>query len=70
MPAAEHVFALLQRSALWYAPCAVSWKIADVIDFGWFLAEDGDVDDAALRVRDRQIFEKISPASASRQATG
>ena len=53
---------------MWYSPCAVSWKIADVIDFEWFLAEDGDVDDAALRVRDRQIFEKISPASASRQA--
>ena len=67
MPAV-HVFALLQRSALWYAPCAVSWKIADVIDFEWFLAEDGDVDDAALRVRDRQIFEKISLANASRRA--
>ena len=45
----------------------MSWKIADIIDFEWFLAEDGDVDDAALRARDRQIFEKISPASASRQ---
>ena len=45
----------------------MSWKIADVIDFEWFLAEDGDVDDAALRARDRQIVEKISPASALRQ---
>jgi hypothetical protein len=38
----------------------VSWRIADVIDFEWFLAEDGDLDDAVLRARDRQIFEKIS----------
>ena len=51
------VFALLQQGALWYGPCAVSWKIADVIDFEWFLAEDGDVDDAELRARDGQIFE-------------
>jgi Protein of unknown function (DUF2868) len=53
--------------ALWYAAEVVSWKIADVIDFEWFLAEDGDVDDAALRVRDREICEKISLASESRQ---
>ena len=58
------VFALLQGSALWYAAEVVSWKIADVIDFEWFLAEDGDVDDTALRARDRQIFEKISQADA------
>ena len=38
----------------------MSWRIADVIDFEWFLAEDGDLDDSALRARDRQIFEKIS----------
>jgi hypothetical protein len=38
----------------------VSWRIADVIDFEWFLAEDGDLDDGALRTRDRQIFENIS----------
>jgi hypothetical protein len=40
----------------------VSWRIADVIDFEWFLAEDGDLEDAPLRARDRQIFERISAA--------
>ncbi len=58
-------FALLHQSALWYGPCAVSWKIADVIDFEWFLAEDGDVDDAELRARDGQIFKSISPTMVS-----
>ena len=62
------VFALLQQGALWYGPCAVSWKIADVIDFEWFLAEDGDVDDAELRARDGQIFKTISPTIVSRTA--
>ncbi|HEY5704461.1 MAG TPA: DUF2868 domain-containing protein [Terrimicrobiaceae bacterium] len=38
----------------------MSWRIADVLDFEWFLAEDGDLDEATVRVRDRQIFEKIS----------
>jgi len=42
----------------------VSWKISDVIDFEWFLAEDGDVDDAALRVRDGEIFARISTSAA------
>ena len=46
----------------------MSWKIADIIDFEWFLAEDGDAYEAELRARDRQILEKVSPASASRQA--
>jgi hypothetical protein len=41
----------------------VSWRIADIIDFEWFLAEDGDLDDAALRARDRLISEKISAVS-------
>jgi hypothetical protein len=63
-PFCRPVFALLQGSALWYAAEVVSWKIADVIDFEWFLAGDGDVDDTALRARDRQIFEKISQADA------
>ena len=63
---AGSVFTLLQQSALWYAPSVVSWKTADIIDFEWFLAEDADVDDAALRARDRQISEKI--ASVPRQA--
>ena len=40
-------------------------KIADVIDFEWFLAEDGDVDDAELRARDGQIFKSISPTMVS-----
>jgi hypothetical protein len=40
----------------------VAWRIADVIDFEWFLAEDDDLDDATLRARDRQIFEEISAA--------
>ena len=62
------VFTLLQQGALWYATYAVSWKIADIIDFEWFLAEDGDVDDAALRSRDRHISEKITLANVSRQA--
>ncbi|MGA7215513.1 MAG: DUF2868 domain-containing protein [Terrimicrobiaceae bacterium] len=44
----------------------MSWKIADVIDFEWFLAEDGDHDDAALRARDRQFLKKISEAIASK----
>jgi hypothetical protein len=43
----------------------VSWRIADVIDFEWFLAEDGDLDDSALRARDRQIFGKISATGQS-----
>jgi Protein of unknown function (DUF2868) len=60
------VFDLLPFVALWYAANVVSWKIADVIDFEWFLAEDGDLDDAALRARDRQFFEKISESNASK----
>ncbi len=38
----------------------VSWKISDVIDFEWLLAEDGEVDDAALRARDAELSTKIS----------
>jgi hypothetical protein len=38
----------------------VSWKIADVIDFEWLLAEDSEVDDAALRARDAELSAKIS----------
>lgn len=44
----------------------VSWRIADVIDFEWLLAEDGDIDDAALRARDREIFEKIAQPASGR----
>jgi Protein of unknown function (DUF2868) len=64
--ACSTVFALLPMSAIWYAAEAVLWKIADVIDFEWFLAEDGDLDDAALKARDRQIFERISQPNASK----
>ena len=38
----------------------MSWKIADIIDFEWFLAEDADVDEPMLRARDREIFAQIS----------
>jgi hypothetical protein len=38
----------------------VSWKIPDIIDFEWFLAEDADVDEPTLRARDREIFAQIS----------
>ena len=38
----------------------VSWKISDVIDFEWLLAEDGEVDDAASRARDAELSAKIS----------
>jgi hypothetical protein len=44
----------------------VSWRIADVIDFEWFLAEDGDISDAASRSRDREIFQKISSSDRSK----
>ena len=46
----------------------VSWKISDLIDFEWFLAEDSDLDDKTLRSRDRQIYEKISRAKAPSQS--
>jgi Protein of unknown function (DUF2868) len=37
----------------------VSWKIADVIDFEWLLAEDGELDQSALRSRDRALSAQI-----------
>jgi hypothetical protein len=43
----------------------VAWKISDVIDFEWFLAEDGELDEASLRSRDRQIFATISERDPS-----
>ncbi len=40
----------------------VFWKISDVIDFEWLLADDSQVDDAALRARDAELSAKISPS--------
>jgi hypothetical protein len=41
---------------------AKPWTIADVLDFEYLLAADASGDDAALRARDRAIFEqKIAP---------
>ena len=41
---------------------AKPWTIADVLDFEYLLAADASGDDAALRARDREIFEqKIAP---------
>ena len=37
----------------------VSWKIADIIDFEWLLAEDGELDAAALQSRDGAISSQI-----------
>lgn len=42
----------------------VSWKIADVIDFEWFLAEDGAAEDSELRLRDAELSAKISQTDA------
>ncbi len=38
----------------------MSWKIADVIDFEWLLAEDGELDETALRTRDSALSSRIS----------
>ena len=43
----------------------MAWKIADVIDFEWLLAEDGELDEAALGTRDR-AFSQILGADRSR----
>jgi Protein of unknown function (DUF2868) len=40
-----------------------AWRIADVIDFEWLLAEDSEVDDAALRARDAELSAKISQSA-------
>jgi hypothetical protein len=47
----------------------VSWKIADVIDFEWLLAEDGELDQVALRSRDRALSAQILGPDR-RQRTG
>jgi hypothetical protein len=46
----------------------VSWKIADVIDFEWLLAEDGALDQEALRSRDRAISQRFPEADRSQRA--
>ena len=45
----------------------VSWKIADVIDFEWLLAEDGELDQEALRSRDRTISPQLRRADRSQR---
>jgi Protein of unknown function (DUF2868) len=42
----------------------VSWKIVDVIDFEWLLAEDGELDQAALENRDRPLGAQILGSKA------
>jgi Protein of unknown function (DUF2868) len=37
----------------------VSWKIADVLDFEWLVADDGELDQAALRSRDRALSAQV-----------
>ena len=45
---------------MWYEWSGGSWKIADVIDFEWLVAEDTEVDHEAVRSPRRQLSEKIS----------
>jgi hypothetical protein len=45
----------------------VSWKIADVLDFEWLLAEDGELDQAAIRSRDHALAARVF-ASDRRQS--
>ena len=42
----------------------VSWKIADLIDFEWLLAEDSEAEDTALRQRDAELLPRIFQADA------
>ena len=46
----------------------MSWKIADVIDFEWLLAEDGKLDQEALRSRNRAISPQLVRADRSQRA--
>ena len=48
----------------------MSWKIADVIDFEWLLAEDGELDQEALRSRDRALSAQLLAADRSQRARG
>lgn len=50
-------------------PRAESWSIADILDFESLLADDASGDDAALRARDRAIYEeRIAPQAATQSA--
>ena len=46
----------------------VSWKIADVLDFEWLLADDGELDQAALRSRDRALSAQVLAPDRRQQA--
>ncbi len=46
----------------------VSWKIADVLDFEWLLADDGELDQAALRSRDRALSAQVLASDQSQRA--
>jgi hypothetical protein len=46
----------------------VSWKIVDVIDFEWLLAEDGELDQAALENRDRPLGNRIAGSDSRKKA--
>jgi hypothetical protein len=48
----------------------VSWKIADVIDFEWLLAADAELDQAAVRSRDRALSPKIFGPDRSQRTRG
>ena len=47
---------------------SVSWKIADVLDFEWLLADDGELDQAALRSRDRALSAQVLASDQSQKA--
>src|SRR3977135_132142 len=53
-------FLCCTEAFLCYGWKVVSWRIADAIDFELLLAEGDDIDDAALRARDREIFQMIA----------
>ena len=48
----------------------VFWKIADVIDFEWLLAEDGELDQAVLQSRDRALAAQILASERRPKAAG
>ncbi len=50
----------------------MSWKIADVLDFEWLLADDGELDQTALRSRDHAFSAQVlgpdqKPSARSRR---
>jgi hypothetical protein len=48
----------------------VSWKIADVIDFEWLVAADGELDQEALRSRDRTLSAQLLAPDPSQRTRG